>query len=112
MAVRRCDECGKLMQEGYLVEHTLSGEMWYYCAETVVTGIEAPYSVEYVDWQPHEMDDEDFFILMNELLSHPTPQEIANVFDILSRERAEHYSPMGVLDEFITFLNNQKSEDV
>lgn len=116
MAVRQCSECNELMQEGYLVEHVETCELWYYCngctteseMDESFKDLKESYTYEYVDWQPHEMDDEDFSILMNALLESTEPQQFADMLDILNRENAAHYAPMGVLDQFVTYLNQQQ----
>ena len=112
MAIRRCEHCEELMQEGYSVESAEVGYLVYCsssCASEELTFEQAGNAeVEYHDWTQSEMDDEDFEILMNILISDPSPPEIANVFDILHREDGSLYGPMGVLAAFITYLNTQE----
>lgn len=116
MAIRQCEQCAELMQEGFHVEHTESGEMWYYCNSCTSESemnesfkeLKEQYMYEYVDWQPHEMDDEDFFLLMNELLSAHQPHEIAKILDILDREDPAHYGTEGVIAQFTQYLQHQQ----
>ena len=111
MAIRRCEHCEELMQEGYSHSSVRTGYNLYcseLCMYNEVDSDSKEAEVEYHDWTQSEMDDEDFEILMNILISDPSPPEIANVFDILNREDGSLYGPMGVLAAFITYLNTQE----
>ena len=118
MAVRQCEVCEDLMQEGYAIETDI-GAIEYYCNEFCLRMFftfdnveelkenKSIVEIEYHEWQPHEMDAEDFSLLLNKLQSEPTAHEIADILDILNRENEQHYAPEGIVNRFITFLNSQ-----
>lgn len=111
MAVRRCEHCDELMQEGYSLESEQAG-YHLYCSESCMYNEydhgDPTLAVEVHDWTQVEMDAEDFEILMNVLISDPSPGQIADIFDILNREDASFYGEYGVLNKFIDYLNEQE----